>query len=272
MVKTNKKLLTLFLAAVLTVSAGFALLLTRPAEQASADEPYSETWVIKEDWTGSENFSVSVPFSLNGLETTFSSFSIEISDSSSMIKVKEGDSEKYISYCFSQGNCSYFNTLKDISDTPFGSTVDYITWKDGFGKITFLADTSETEYAVLRSWLNANAVRVGFSVVFKDGANELKSTIVNENAKADTIDLTDINTAKTGYTFKGWSRTNGGAVVDLANETITADTTYYAVYEKNANNVLDDVSSWLTSKTGIAFSATGVIALAFFACLLLRKK
>lgn len=357
----NKKIIIALLSALVAVCACFALLLSRPVKQAKAEETYSETWVIKEDWTGSENFSVSVPFSLNGLETTFSSFSIEISGSGFLMKVKEGDSEKYISYCFSQGNYSYFNTLKDISDTPFGSTVDYITWKDGFGKITFLADTSETEYAVLRSWLNANAeeteikeyveslqygdavplvaesdnenernyelpldtwmlicntdfkvrllvngeqivsigsptedwtntegvsyflkrmdlgylkfdskkinsvylkrylpketgsgvvlidescnylkisIPVTYTITFKDGANELKSTIVNENAKADTIDLTDINTAKTGYTFKGWSKTDGGAVVNLANETITADTTYYAVYEINKYSVL----------------------------------
>lgn len=82
------------------------------------------------------------------------------------------------------------------------------------------------------------SIPVTYTITFKDGANELKSTIVNENAKADTIDLTDINTAKTGYTFKGWSKTDGGAVVNLANETITADTTYYAVYEINKYSVL----------------------------------
>ena len=102
--KINKKILLLAVVALLAISA--ACLLTKPAEQAKAEETYSETWVIKEDWIGSENFSVSVPFSLNGLETTLSSFSIEISGSGFLMKVKEGDSEKYISYCFSPGNCS----------------------------------------------------------------------------------------------------------------------------------------------------------------------
>ena len=36
------------------------------------------------------------------------------------------------------------------------------------------------------------------------------------------------------YTFKGWAKTQGGEVVDLANETITEDTTYYAVFEETA--------------------------------------
>lgn len=76
------------------------------------------------------------------------------------------------------------------------------------------------------------------TVTFKNDSGVLKTATVNYGAKADTIDLTDINTAKTGYTFKGWSKTDGGAVVNLANETITADTTYYAVYEINKYSVL----------------------------------
>lgn len=76
------------------------------------------------------------------------------------------------------------------------------------------------------------------TVTFKNDSNVLKTATVNYGTKADKIDLTDINTAKTGYTFKGWSRTNGGAAVNLANETITADTTYYAVYEINKYSVI----------------------------------
>lgn len=76
------------------------------------------------------------------------------------------------------------------------------------------------------------------TVTFKNDSGVLKTVTVNYGTKADKIDLADINTAKTGYTFKGWSRTNGGAAVNLANETITADTTYYAVYEINKYSVI----------------------------------
>ena len=76
------------------------------------------------------------------------------------------------------------------------------------------------------------------TVTFKNDSGVLKTATVNYGTKADTIDLAGVNTAKTGYTFKGWSRTNGGAAVNLANETITADTTYYAVYEINKYSVI----------------------------------
>lgn len=230
MTKALKHTILGLLAALLALSAAY--ILTKPAEQAKADSTYSETWVIKEGWTGSENFSVSVPFSLNGLETTFSSFSIEISNSSSMLKVKEGDSEKYISYSFSQGNCSYFNTLKDISDTPFGSTVDYTTWKDGFGRITFFADTSTAEYSALRTWLEANATKIVYTVTFNDGTSVLKTVTANYGTKASEINVSTLAPEKEGYTFKGWSRTNGGEVVDLSTVTINQSMAFFAVYEK----------------------------------------
>lgn len=220
----RKKMLIALLGAFVAICAGFALLLALHASSASAEETaetptYSETWVINENWGASSSFSVSVPFSLNGLETTFSSFSIDVSNSSFMMKVKEGDSEKYISYCFSQDRYSYFNTLKDISDTPFGSTVDYITWKDGFGKITFYEDTSAEGYSALRTWLEANAVKQTaeepepaetYSIIFYDecGVNILytKSGLVS-GTQFDTRTDSALQAAakKNGYTLKGWT-------------------------------------------------------------------
>ena len=112
------------------------------------------------------------------------------------------------------------------------------------------------------------------TVTFKNDSGVLKTATVNYGAKANEIDLAGVNTAKTGYTFKGWSKTDGGAVVNLANETITADTTYYAVYEinkhtvtfKNDSNVLKtatvnygakadtiDLTDINTAKTGYTF-------------------
>lgn len=248
-------MLIALLGAFVAICAGFALLFARPANSASAEEAaetptYSETWVIKEDWTGSKNFSVSVPFSLNGLETTFSSFSIEASGASFMMKVKEGDSEKYISYFFSNGDYSYFNTLKDLSDVPFNSTVDYTTWKDGFGKITFLADTSAAEYSDLRTWLEANAVKQTseepepaetYSIIFYDerGVNILytKSGLVS-GTRFDTRTDSALQAAakKNGYTLKGWT-----AYTERDNEKkmimnlipVSGDCKLCAVYESN---------------------------------------
>ncbi len=91
---------------------------------------------------------------------------------------------------------------------------------------------------------------VKHTVSFKNDSNVLKTATVNYGTKADKIDLAGVNTAKTGYTFKGWSKTNGGSVVNLANETITADTTYYAVFEINKYSItFNDGTSVLKTVT-----------------------
>lgn len=67
MTKTNKTLLTLIFAGLLTICAGFALLLSRPAAQAKAEgtaettPTYSETRVIKEKWQPLEEASNGAP-------------------------------------------------------------------------------------------------------------------------------------------------------------------------------------------------------------------
>ena len=150
--------------------------------------------------------------------------------------------------------------------------MSYDEWITDCGKVTFYSDTSATEYSELRTWLEANATRFDCTVVFKDGATSLKTVTVDLGTKASEIDLSDLELEKNGYKFKGWSKTEGGDVVDLETVSVNEYTVLYAVYEKNANNVLDDVSSWLTTKTGIAFSATGVLVLALGVYLLLRRK
>ncbi len=358
MTKALKHTILGLLAALLAISA--ACLLTKPAEQAKADEAYSETWVIKEDWTWTKNISSTIRGRVAAdsctspdqtLNFSFDTFSVTGSGVADC-RIKLNNQE--ISIHTSNGSPYFGYPCKMMSSS-------YDSWVVGSGTIIFFQDTSATEYSELRTWLNANAeetetkeyveslqygdavplvaesdnenernyelpldtwmlicntdfkvrllvngeqivsigsptedwtntegvsyflkrmdlgylkfdskkinsvylkrylpketgsgvvlidescnylkisIPVTYTITFKDGANELKSTIVNENAKADTIDLTDINTAKTGYTFKGWSKTDGGAVVNLANETITADTTYYAVYEINKYSVI----------------------------------
>ena len=110
------------------------------------------------------------------------------------------------------------------------------------------------------------------TVVFKDGATSLKTVTVDLGTKASEIDLSDLKLEKDGYKFKGWSKTEGGDVVDLETVSVNEYTVLYAVYEKGTNNILDNASEWLTSKTGVAFSATGVLVLALGVYLLLRRK
>ena len=110
------------------------------------------------------------------------------------------------------------------------------------------------------------------TVVFKDGVTSLKTVTVDLGAKASEIDISDLELEKSGYTFKGWARSENGIIVDLETVSVNEYTVLYAVYEKGTSNILDNASEWLTTKTGIAFSATGVLVLALGVYLLLRRK
>lgn len=236
MAKTNKKLLTLFLAAVLTVSAGFALLLARPAEQASADEPYSETWVIKEKWTCTKSFTTDITLEI--CEFMFQKFNVSAREMS-VSEVSNGNlrTAAVANQTESSGTVSY-RYLKMENGVPM-SYIDYSEWKENAGKIKFYKDTSAAGFEDLREWLEANAIEqaVKYTVTFNDGAKTLGTVEAEENSKLSTVDLSSIPTAKTGYTFKGWRRALSDSIVNLANETITADVTYYAVYEINKYTV-----------------------------------
>ena len=263
MTKALKHTILGLLATLLAISA--ACLLTNPVKQAKADSTYSEIWIIKEDWDYSKAFSTNINGRVStGSEQesnrTFTKF--EILNSSGTIFLNCG------SFAISVAS----GGVRSFQNVPQAQNMSYDEWITDCGKVTFYSDTSATEYSELRTWLEANATRFDCTVVFKDGATSLKTVTVDLGTKASEIDLSDLKLEKNGYKFKGWSKTEGGDVIDLEIVSVNEYTVLYAVYEKGTNNILDNASEWLTTKTGIAFSATGVLVLALGVYLLLRRK
>ncbi len=68
-----------------------------------------------------------------------------------------------------------------------------------------------------------------FKVNFYDGANKLNTTDITVDYGA--LRPAFVNPEKTGYTFNGWSLTNGGELVD-DNYAIKKDTDFYAIFTK----------------------------------------
>ena len=85
--------------------------------------------------------------------------------------------------------------------------------------------TMGTEDAVVT--LNLQVKPVYYTVTYYDGASEMGTEQVAENGHPTA---TGIATKKLGYTFDGWSETDGGAVVNLEDLSITAAKNLYAKY------------------------------------------
>ena len=319
MTKTNKRLLTLLFAAFMAICAGFALLLARPASSASAEETtktptYSETWVINEKWlpfeeerTGSATYWDIAGMSGN---VSFKQF-YYVNPSPALLFIvsdETGVGEKCIAQRILGSVGSDGTTepatydFKNIEE----KNIPYSEWKDTYGKITFYEDTSAEKFSVLRTWLEANATLqtaedptpTKYTVTFNDGETALGTVEAEENAKLSALDLSAISTAKEGYTFKGWSLTNGGELLDLDTETVTGDITLYAVYEKNAepteptdptdptdpenpndpsfeDKVKDfgeKASTWIKDNIGITISGSAVIIIIIVAALVIVFK
>ena len=75
--------------------------------------------------------------------------------------------------------------------------------------------------------LNLQVKPVYYTVTYKDGSTTLGTEQVAENGHPTA---TGIATKKLGYNFLGWSETDGGAVVDLNDITITDVKNLYAKY------------------------------------------
>ncbi len=106
---------------------------------------------------------------------------------------------------------SYFNKTQTakIYSTPYGSS-------------TYTEDTSAGSVAYSTYRLNGNS-----STTSSTGTNSANA------AKTATVKMTA--TASAGYTFKGWTTTQGGAPTVTTNPysyTCTGATTYYACFEK----------------------------------------
>lgn len=103
------------------------------------------------------------------------------------------------------------------SKTEGGAKVDV-------GSVKITSNTSF--YALLEE---VEPEKVFYTVTFKADGKNYDSQSVEENKYAEI----PAEPEKEGYTFKGWSSTNGGNVVNVASVKITANTVFYAVFEKN---------------------------------------
>lgn len=248
---------------------------------AKADETYSETWVIKENWTCTKDIDVNIGLKINGNISADRIVFQGTNTPKGVLYALGNESLKPLTQIYAGGDYMYFRSDGKIS------AISYSEWKDTFGKIIFCADTSAAEYAELRAWLNENASLLNTITFMQDGA--VKFTATAEKGK--TLDLggagiTSIMT-KEGYTLKGYATAENGEIVYEANAVITpeSDLTLYAVYEEaktpgddsgnigdKVNDVSNKISEWLKSKTGIALSSSGVIVLAVVLVLILFKR
>ena len=248
---------------------------------AKADETYSETWVIKENWTCTKDIDVNIGLKINGNISADRIVFHATNTPKGILYALGNESLKPLTQLYDGGDYMYFRSDGEIS------AFSYSEWKDTFGKIIFCADTSAAEYAELRAWLNENASLLNTITFMQDGA--VKFTATAEKGK--TLDLggagiTSIMT-KEGYTLKGYATAENGEIVYEANAVITpeSDLTLYAVYEEaktpgddsgnigdKVNDVSNKISEWLKSKTGIALSSSGVIVLAVVLVLILFKR
>ena len=250
---------------------------------AKADETYSETWVIKENWTYTKDIDVNIGLKING------------NISADRIVIQANNIIKGVFYALGNEDLNPLTQIYNdngqymyyLTEGPDFNGTSYTEWKDTFGKIIFCADTSAAEYAELRAWLNENASLLNTITFMQDGA--VKFTATAETGK--TLDLggagiTSIMT-KEGYTLKGYATAENGEIVYEANAVITpeSDLTLYAVYEEaktpgddsgnigdKVNDASNKISEWLKTKTGITLSSSGVIVLAVVLVLILFKR
>ena len=243
MTKT-KKIFIALLSGLLVLCACFAVLLSRPAAQANAEEnelprlsldylfeenecygtatlseteTYSETWVINEKWVGIAGGEKTFDIGIKWMNADYTSFLIFYDG---YIAVKKNSQETRL--------CSRVNGEYYYVDGN-GNYIAYSEWtKEGRNVVSFTSDTSATEYAELRTWLTANAVKQEaetpvetITLTIKDGysgeilgtetinkgsviSNEIAEkykTIANNRANGRTIDGWKINGTFQGFPY-----------------------------------------------------------------------
>ena len=195
------------------------------------------------------------------------------------------------------------NIVSNIETTAVTSNVTYKAVFTGLYTVTFVyeddtistqlirngsyatsPEVEDTTYKIFNGWLvNSTSVNVdsykivGATVFVADITYKYDVTFMVDNEEYNTQIITSGNYAttptaptKTGYTFKGWTKTENGSVVNLNSTAITSETTFYAVFEINTYTVTfkngsttvntqsveyNDYASALTSptKTGYTF-------------------
>mgnify|MGYP004661943595 CR=1 FL=1 len=107
----------------------------------------------------------------------------------------------------------------------------FVGWaKTSDGEVVDL--TQETVVENTSYFAVYTSTRIRFIVKWNNEGREGSTYVrINEAPVYQGETPTKAPTNESEFVFKGWAKTQGGAVVDLANETITEDTTYYAVFE-----------------------------------------
>lgn len=263
-----KKIYIVALAAILSVCAGFALLLARPAS-ASAEETVKVSLLYGNDFSSCLNVTAT-----KNAETSFSASSIE-----KRIFVKYGEAEVY-GVQYSLNGQSFFETFETFTAKKFtftepeqtfyiyvkkdiklnildGETLKatYTTAYDTKVSALTLADLKALDGTYKRGYdltgfetvPNVNSEKTfpeqgirkinlvytehtPIFFIFKDGATILKTINAYSGQTLDDVDLSEINTDKgVGYTFLGWADVNGGL---YTKESAFTETTYfYAKYD-----------------------------------------
>lgn len=270
-----KKIYIVALAAILSICAGFAILLSRSASASAAE-------TVKVLFLYGNDFSSCLTATVNkNEETSFTATSLE-----KRIFLKYGEAEVYgVQYSFN--GQSFFDTFETFTAKKFTFTEPeqtfYIYVKKDI-KLNVLDGetlkaTYTTAYDTKVSALTLSVIKAldgvykrgyvltGFETLsnvntdktfpeqgirkinlvytaldpitftFKDGITVLKTVTAYKGQTLDDVDLSDINTDKgVGYTFLGWANEEGGLYVKES--TFTESTTFYAKYNIESTSTL----------------------------------
>ena len=202
MIKDITKRVGIFSLALIAAVAMICGVTAITANKVSADEAYSETWVIKDSWDYSKTFSTEI----NG----------RVSDGSELEEYRKfGKFEIVDSNGTIWLNCGNFaisvvrDGIRSFQNIPQVNTMSYDEWKNDCGKITFYSDTSSAEYSELRAWLEQNATQIFVQVWYNGDIAQCVS--VPLGTTYEQLDKTKAPT-KAGYTCIGWSNEENGEV------------------------------------------------------------
>ena len=148
------------------------------------------------------------------------------------------------------GNVTYkavFTKLHTVTFVAEGETKSTQSIRNG--EYATDIDIEDTTYKVFNGWtLNGALVDIStqkivadttfiasftykYDVKFMNGQTEVSSQIITSGSYA----ILPASPTKEGYTFKGWSLTDGGEIVNnIESFAVTQNVTYYAVFEINS--------------------------------------
>ena len=214
MVKDITKRMSIFSLALIAAVAMICGVTAITANKVSADEAYSETWVIKESWTWTKDVTVTINGKVAGdgcaspdaefeshkdRDYTFGMFSVTGSGAEDA-RIKLNGQEISI---HSSGGNPYFGYPCKLMN------MSYDGWVTASGTLTFYADTSAAEYSELRAWLEQNATQIFVQVWYNGDIAQCVS--VPLGTTYEQLDKTKAP-IKAGYTCIGWSNEENGEV------------------------------------------------------------